>query len=102
MTRETLVPAVITTPSAEPTRTGILTRGLSTDQTLRGLLCVGLFVCGALLVMQDDSWWHLRCGQLISQLGTVPQHDSFSFSLPVGSLCQREPTGPITNGSRRC
>lgn len=85
MTRETLVPAAITTPSAEPTGFGILTRGLSTDQTLRGLLCVGLFVCGALLVMQDDSWWHLRCGQLISQLGTVPQHDSFSFSLPEGT-----------------
>ena len=85
MTRETHVATATATPSAEPARSGILLRGLSTDQTLRGLLCVGLFVCGALLVMQDDSWWHLRCGKLISELGTVPHHDSFSFAIPAGT-----------------
>lgn len=56
--------------------------GLSEDQTLLGLLIIGLFVCGAMAVWQDDSFWHLRCGQLIWQERSVPREDSFSFALP--------------------
>lgn len=63
------------------TLTHILRRGLDTPETLAVLAVLGLFACGALMVMQDDSWWHLRCGELIWRSGSVPEHDSFSFAL---------------------
>jgi hypothetical protein len=74
-------PGLAAVPRVERARAA----GLSTAQTVRGMLVVGWFVCGALMVMQDDSWWHLRTGQIIWQTGGVPTTDPFSFTLPAGT-----------------
>lgn len=58
---------------------------LTTEQTLSALLVTAFAVCGGLMVMQDDSWWHLRCGQLIWESGSVPLRDTFSFSQAPGA-----------------
>lgn len=55
---------------------------LTSDQTLRALIVTAYAVCGGLMVMQDDSWWHLRCGKLIVESGAVPLTDPFSFTFP--------------------
>lgn len=71
-------------PSRRPTTTAQLMRhGINTPQTVAALAVLGLFACGSLMVMQDDSWWHLRCGELIWRTGTVPDRDPFSFTLPA-------------------
>ncbi len=59
--------------------------GLTDEQTLVGLLVVGLFACGAMAVWQDDSFWQLRCGQAIWQAGSVPKTDILSFALPAAT-----------------
>lgn len=61
-------------------------RGLTNAQALPAVLAAGLFTCGALMVAQDDTWWHLRCGQLIWATRSVPLTDPFSFALPAGTL----------------
>lgn len=55
-------------------------RTLSDAQTLRVLLFLGFFVCGSLAVMQDDSWWQLRCGREIVESWSVPAIESWSFT----------------------
>jgi hypothetical protein len=69
----------VSTASARP---GAGWVSLDTDAALRRLLVIGLFACGGLAVMQDDSWWQLRSGQLIWQQAAVPHVDPFSFALP--------------------
>jgi hypothetical protein len=78
----TTLPAI---PTAASGRRTALSSRLTTDHALTGVLAAGFFLCGALLSMQDDSWWHLRSGRLIWQTHSVPRHDPFSFALPAGT-----------------
>lgn len=55
--------------------------GINTPQTIAVLAVLGLFACGSLMVMQDDSWRHLRCGELIWRTGAVPDRDPVSQTL---------------------
>jgi hypothetical protein len=44
------------------------------------LLFIGLFLMTLRPIADPDFWWHLRTGQLISQTGSIPHSDPFSFT----------------------
>lgn len=50
------------------------------------LAMMAWFLCGSQMIMQDDSWWHLRTGELIWETLSVPLIDPFSWTLPAGTF----------------
>jgi hypothetical protein len=66
-------------------------RAMRDTNALWVLLGLAGFAIGALSVMQDDSWWHLRAGQWITQHRSVPAFDPFSW--------EAEPPRPWPNHS---
>ncbi|MBI4731863.1 MAG: hypothetical protein HY781_07020 [Chloroflexi bacterium] len=55
---------------------------LTTRQLFAILLFLGLFAMTLRPVADPDFWWHLRTGQLITETGTIPHSDPFSYTLP--------------------
>jgi hypothetical protein len=44
------------------------------------LLILGLFVMTLYPIVDPDFWWHLRTGQLIVQIQSIPRTDPYSFT----------------------
>jgi len=42
-------------------------------------------ICGALSPFQNDTWWHLRTGEVIWETGKVPLSDIYSWVLPANT-----------------
>ncbi len=41
---------------------------------------IAIFMMASRISLDSDSWWHLRTGQLISESGSIPKTDSFSYT----------------------
>jgi hypothetical protein len=53
---------------------------LSFERFAAALFFVAIGASACLMPAQNDTWWQLRAGQEILQLGSVPLRDSFSFT----------------------
>ncbi len=55
---------------------------MSGSRLTQALFLLLVFVIAATMPMQNDSWWHLRTGQVIWHTRSLPRHDLFSFIIP--------------------
>jgi hypothetical protein len=53
---------------------------LSVRQLFTAILFTGIFIMTVRPIADPDFWWHLRTGQLISEMRQVPHNDPFSFT----------------------
>jgi hypothetical protein len=53
---------------------------LSFERFAAALFFVAIGAAACLMPAQNDTWWQLRAGQEIVQLGSVPLRDAFSFT----------------------
>lgn len=60
--------------------TAVVPGGLTFERLTTAALLLVVFTVGCLMPMQNDSWWHLRVGGDIVQLGRVPLADYLSHS----------------------
>jgi hypothetical protein len=61
-----------------------VTRGLTFQQLMVGLLFGAIGVCACLMPAQPDTYWHLRAGQEIWQTLHVPLRDHYSYTAAGG------------------
>ncbi|WP_420641764.1 hypothetical protein [Candidatus Leptofilum sp.] len=55
---------------------------LTTRRLFTYLLAIALFVMSVRETLDPDMWWHLRTGEAIWQMQTIPQFDLFSYTVP--------------------